>query len=72
MVKLMIRHKETLVEYLKKRKEKADHLRMNGARLQQRDNLATADKGLDMECEAEARLDELDRIWNKFCEKGDK
>ena len=58
-------------EYLTERKQKAERLDIKGEELEGRDLLTTQDKGHYMRAEAEARKDELDRIYNEFFEKGD-
>jgi hypothetical protein len=62
---------EELAEYLKERMASAERLRLEGNRQQRQDIDDNFREGKEKELEAEGRLDELTRIWNKFCEKGD-
>ena len=57
-----------LAEYIKKRLAKADLMTYRAERWRVTD----LRDGDDMLCEAEGRIDELERIWAKFCERGDK
>jgi hypothetical protein len=57
-----------LGRYISFRIRKAEQLSLDGERLRQKDNLADIRLGEEKELEAEARLDELKRIWNRFLE----
>jgi hypothetical protein len=59
---------EELAEYLKERMASAERLRLEGNRQQRQDIDDNFREGKEKELEAEGRLDELTRIWNKFCE----
>lgn len=58
----------TLREYLKQRRDKADLMTYRAEKVREK-NMRDGD---DMEVEAEGRIDELDRIWNRFFEEGDR
>jgi D-alanyl-D-alanine dipeptidase len=63
---------QALAQYIQLRMRKAEKSSFDGEQLRQKDNLAAIRLGKEKVLEAEARLDELGRIWDRFLEEGDK